>query len=179
MNLRAIGAKLVGRACVYCTTVFAWCNKSGHENRAQRKGHTMVENNDTWAVVELMGHVTLAGRVTKPGEYGGLWQIDIPDGESFRSEFFGSQSVYRIRIVSEEIARGFGQPAPKIIAYAAAIISRDEHEHAMRMVRAEMQDEIIELRRRLTLFFSPPSDEYEEDDEDAENRYQRRSIGLA
>ena len=31
------------------------------------------QNNDSWAVAELMGHVTLAGRITKPGEYGGLW----------------------------------------------------------------------------------------------------------
>jgi hypothetical protein len=28
----------------------------------------MSENNENWAVVELMGHVTIAGRVTKPGE---------------------------------------------------------------------------------------------------------------
>ena len=35
------------------------------------------KGNDTWAVVEMMGHLTIAGRVTRPGEYGGLWQIDV------------------------------------------------------------------------------------------------------
>lgn len=28
--------------------------------------------NDTWAIAELMGHLTLAGRITKPGDNGGL-----------------------------------------------------------------------------------------------------------
>jgi len=45
----------------------------------------MSENKDSWAVVDLMGHVEIAGRIIKPGEFGGLWQIDIPDGESFQT----------------------------------------------------------------------------------------------
>ncbi len=105
----------------------------------------MSENNDSWAIVELMGHVALAGRVTKPGEYGGLWQIDVPEGESFRTEFFGSQSVYRIRMVSEAIARGYARPSRDIIAYDAPIVTREEHEVAMDRAR-----EIInELRMKL------------------------------
>lgn len=105
----------------------------------------MNENNEKWAVVELMGHVTLAGRVTEPGEYGGLWQIDIPDGETFRTEFFGSQSVYRIRMVSEEIARGYARPGHEIIAYDAPIVTREEHEAAMDRAREINND----LRNRL------------------------------
>jgi hypothetical protein len=105
----------------------------------------MTEDNDIWAVIELMGHVTIAGRVTKPGEYGGLWQVDIPIDGTFRTEFFGSQSVYRIRIVSEEIARAYAVPNHDIIEYNAPIITRAEHENAMQRAR-----EIIkELRRKL------------------------------
>jgi len=113
----------------------------------------MPENNDSWAVVDLMGHVTIAGRVTKPGEYGGLWQIDIPEGDTFRTEFFGSQSVYRIRIVSEEIARAYAQPSHEVIEYDAPIITRAEHENAMMRAREEwnrLNRENDELRRRLT-----------------------------
>lgn len=112
----------------------------------------MSENNDTWAVVDLMGHVELAGRVTKPGEYGGLWQIDIPDGESFRTEFFGSQSVYRIRIVSEEIARAYARPSHEIVEYNAPIVTRAEHENAIAKAREKIEyvlSENAELRRRL------------------------------
>jgi hypothetical protein len=100
----------------------------------------MSETNDSWAIVELMGHVALAGRVTKPGEYGGLWQIDVPDGETFRTEFFGSQSVYRIRMVSEEIARGYARPSRDIIAYDAPIITRGEHEAIVERLRERLRD---------------------------------------
>lgn len=122
----------------------------------------MSENTDTWAVVELMGHVTIAGRVTKPGEYGGLWQIDIPDGESFRTEFFGSQSVYRVRIVSEDIARAYARPGHEVIEYDAPIVTRAEHENAMQKARERimrLDDENSELRRRLVSVNALPSGE--------------------
>lgn len=113
----------------------------------------MSEQNESWAVVELMGHVTIAGRITKPGEYGGLWQVDVPEGETFRTEFFGSQSVYRVRIVSEEIARAYARPARQVMEYDAPIITREEHVDAMERARAEYSRLSIEnetLRRRLT-----------------------------
>lgn len=113
----------------------------------------MPENNDSWAVIELMGHVTIAGRVTKPGEFGGLWQVDVPEGETFRTEFFGSQSVYRIRIVSEEIARAYARPGHEIIEYDAPIVTREEHLSKMEQAREQyyaLREENNELRRRLT-----------------------------
>lgn len=113
----------------------------------------MSEQNESWAVIELMGHVTIAGRITKPGEYGGLWQVDVPEGESFRTEFFGSQSVYRVRIVSEEIARAYARPARQVMEYDAPIITREEHVNAMERARSEYSRLSIEnetLRRRLT-----------------------------
>ena len=120
----------------------------------------MSENNDSWAVVELMGHVTLAGRVTKPGEYGGLWQIDVPDNESYQTQFFGSQSVYRIRMVSEEIARAYARPSHAIIEYDAPIVTREEHNDAVRKMQEEyykVVNENGELRRRLTAVNALPS----------------------
>lgn len=82
---------------------------------------------ETWAIVELMGHISIVGRITKPGEYGGLWQLDIPEDDTYRTEFFGSQAVYRIRIVSEKIARAHGSHGNEIIEYDADIITREEH----------------------------------------------------
>ena len=122
----------------------------------------MSENKDSWAVVDLMGHVTIAGRITKPGEFGGLWQIDIPEGDSFRTEFFGSQSVYRVRIVSEEIARAYARPAHEVIEYDAPIITREEHLDAMRKAEQQyysLQREVSELRHRLTAVNALPSGE--------------------
>lgn len=133
----------------------------------------MSENQNTWAIVELMGHVALAGRVTKPGDYGGLWQMDIPDGETFRTEFFGSQSVYRIRMVSEEIARAYA-PRHEVIEYNAPIITREEHQQAMEKAQEQfyrMQNEIEQLRRRLTAVNALPSGlDLEDEKEDEEDK---------
>lgn len=130
-----------------------------------------MNNNDTWAIVELMGHVALAGRVTKPGEYGGLWQIDIPDGETFRTEFFGSQSVYRIRMVSEQIARAYNRPNHEIIAYDAPIITREEHEVAMdnaRMVNEALRTRIRLLEQTRELPAGAVIENWEDEDKDDE-----------
>jgi hypothetical protein len=124
----------------------------------------MNENNDSWAIVELMGHVALAGRVTKPGKYGGLWQIDVPDGETFRTEFFGSQSVYRIRMVSEEIARGYARPSRDIIAYDAPIITRDEHEAVVERLRERLR----EVEGKLYALPAGQVETWEDPDEDDE-----------
>lgn len=122
----------------------------------------MSEKNDIWAIVELMGHVTIAGCITKPGEYGALWQIDVPEGETFRTEFFGSASVYRVRIVSEEIARAYAKPARAVIEYDAPIVTREEHQNAMQKAREEfyrLQNENEELRRRLVAVRALPDSE--------------------
>lgn len=127
----------------------------------------MTESNDTWAVVEMMGHLTIAGRVTRPGEYGGLWQIDIPDGDTYRTEFFGSQSVYRIRIVSEEIAHAYAQPGHEVIEYDAPIVTRAQHEQMMQRARDEnsrLRHKVEVLTERLTTVLALPA----QTDEDAD-----------
>ncbi len=127
-----------------------------------------MSENESWAIVELMGHVTLAGRVTKPGEYGGLWQIDVPEGDSYQTQFFGSQSVYRIRMVSEEIARAYVRPSHAIIEYDAPIVTREEHMEAMHQAEREfyrVKSENDELRRRLTsVSVLPLLDRVDDDD---------------
>ena len=127
---------------------------------------------DTWVIAELMGHLTLAGRITKPGDNGGLWQIDIPDADSFHTEFFGSQSVYRIRIVSEDIARAYVSHH-EMIEYNAPIITREEHEAAMDRAREMIENlrrEMDKLRHVLPPGSMPIEDpgEYEDDDEDGD-----------
>lgn len=91
------------------------------------------ETKETWAIVELMGHVCITGRLTQPGEFGGLWRVDIPNGEEFRTEFFASGAVYRIRLVSEEIARGWMLPETQLLPWNAPIITKEEHEERVRI----------------------------------------------
>jgi hypothetical protein len=70
----------------------------------------------------------------------------------FRTEFFGTQAVYRIRIVSEAIARAYARPGHEIIAYDAPIITREEHEAAMdraREINATLRERLNEAERKL------------------------------
>lgn len=98
---------------------------------------------ETWAVVELMGHVRLGGRVTEEEKFGGkLGRIDIPTADGgFVTQYFGASSVYRLTIVAEDVAREVAKlsnPAPvqpwqfpKQIAAPAGppgLYDEDEHE---------------------------------------------------
>jgi len=72
---------------------------------------------DVWGIVELMGHVRLAGRVTEEIHFGhALGRIDIPQPDgTFSTMFFGGGSIYRLTPTTEEIARAVAatiQPAP-------------------------------------------------------------------
>ncbi len=60
----------------------------------------------TFAIVELMGHVKHAGRLSEEEKFGvKLGRIDCPaeDG-SFTTIYFGGASVYRITVVTEDVA---------------------------------------------------------------------------
>lgn len=62
--------------------------------------------NGIWAVVELFGHVRIAGRITEVEHFGGkMARLDVPDGDGFVTEFFGHSAVFRIRPVTEDVAR--------------------------------------------------------------------------
>lgn len=63
---------------------------------------------DTWAILELMGHVRLAGRVTEEERFGAkMGRIDIPhdEGDGFTTQYFGGGSIYRLTACTEEAAR--------------------------------------------------------------------------
>lgn len=99
----------------------------------------MIANDESvWAIVELMGHVKLAGRLTEEEKFGTkMGRLDIPAaplhpvaecllcsgtgecngtpcpmdrcGPHYVSQFFGGGSVYRITIVTEAVARHVGK----------------------------------------------------------------------
>lgn len=63
-----------------------------------------------WGKIELMGHVTHAGRISEEEKFGGkLGRVDVPrpDG-TFATVYFGAASVYRISILTEEVAQQLG-----------------------------------------------------------------------
>lgn len=62
---------------------------------------------DSWAIVELMGHSRMAGRVTEEQRFGAtMGRLDVPnDDGSFFTVYFRGDSIYRLTPVAEEIAR--------------------------------------------------------------------------
>lgn len=72
---------------------------------------------DEWAILELMGHRKLAGKVTEAAIGGGSFvRIDMPmnDG-SMSTQFYSPGSIYCITPTTEEIARAMAkgyQPEP-------------------------------------------------------------------
>lgn len=66
---------------------------------------------ESWAILELMGHVRLAGRVSEEERFGAkMGRIDIPrpDG-TFVTQYFGGSSIYRMTPTTEEVARRVAQ----------------------------------------------------------------------
>ncbi len=76
---------------------------------------------DCYAVVELMGHLKLAGHVTE-AQIGGqsFLQIDVPkpDGEIEYTRYFGASAIYSITPVTKEVALAVAQRSNQKPAFA-------------------------------------------------------------
>jgi len=121
---------------------------------------------DVWAIVELMGHDMTAG-ILMTSEIDGLMKIGVPVEDGFRTEFIGPGAVFRIRIVSEEIARVYARPERGIIAYDEPIVSRAQYEDALQKSRDEierMNHRIRILQGRLVSVTSLPEPETEKEE---------------
>ena len=72
----------------------------------------MQDTFDQWAIVELMGHQRIAGRVTEQVLGGSSFvRVDVPaanDNAAF-TRLLGNSAIYAINIVSENIARQAAQ----------------------------------------------------------------------
>jgi len=63
---------------------------------------------DQWAIVELMGHQRIAGRVSEETIGGtSFLRVDVPKLEDLPAftKFYGSSAIYAMTPVSEEVAR--------------------------------------------------------------------------
>lgn len=70
-----------------------------------------------WSILELLGHVTLAGLVSEEERFGAkLGRIDIPGpGDTMTTQYFSAGSIYRLTPTTETIARAVArqrQPEP-------------------------------------------------------------------
>lgn len=75
------------------------------------------ESFEGWAVLELMGHRKMAGRVSEAVVGGAsLLRIDVPGPEgAVATQFYSPSALYCLTPTTEEVARAFAarnQPAP-------------------------------------------------------------------
>lgn len=118
-----------------------------------------------WATVEIMGHDQTAGRITMEN---GWLRVDVPEGQSFRTEYIGKDAIFRIRIVSEEIARAYVPVVIDARPYDAPIVTREQYESDMNRVRNEIhryQNQIRTLEARLTAVNALPESVPDPDDD--------------
>jgi hypothetical protein len=79
-------------------------------NRTEERINPVFQH---WAIVELMGHVRMAGRVTEEEHFGTkLGRIDIPVGykgtdewDNFATQYFAGSAIYRVTPCDEDVAR--------------------------------------------------------------------------
>jgi len=125
----------------------------------------MEENkNEMWAVIELMGHGQTSGIIRK-SDLGGLLRVDVPLEDGFRTEYYGEQAIYAIRVVSEEIARAYALPEREICSYNEPIVPRAQYEEALRKSRdavESMQHQIRALQNKLIAVEALPEAHEEE-----------------
>lgn len=67
---------------------------------------TPSEKLETWAIVELMGHRKLAGKVSEETHFGTvLLRLDTPQGDDWVTQYYGGQSIYCLTPCEEAAAR--------------------------------------------------------------------------
>lgn len=62
---------------------------------------------ETWAIVELMGHIKIAGLVTEEERFGtklGRCDIPGPNDTIYATQYFAGGSIYRVTPTTKEIA---------------------------------------------------------------------------
>lgn len=89
------------------------------------------ETMDTWAILELMGHRRLAGRVTEETRFGvAMCRIDVPavDDLAGFTQCYGGQAIYGLTPVSEQIARAMAAKlrARPVDVYDLGSLMRDK-----------------------------------------------------
>jgi hypothetical protein len=86
----------------------------------------MADKFEAWAIVELFGHTTIAGKVSEQSIGGcSFVRVDVPEqeGHAAYTRLLGQGAIYAINPCSEEIARATAarlRPAP-VLAYAPSV----------------------------------------------------------
>ena len=95
----------------------------------------MEDQSSQWAIVEIFGHKTLAGKVTKDTSLFPLLRIDIPQTSTYPAYTVehGPQAIFSITYVSEEVAGKIAESLKvnPITVYSPELVTREQFEKTM------------------------------------------------
>lgn len=95
----------------------------------------MDEQQSSWAIVELFGHKTIAGQITKETNLFPLLRIDVPATSEYPTYTveYGPTAIYGITYVSEEVAKAVAESLKvrPINIYSPELITREQFEQAI------------------------------------------------
>jgi hypothetical protein len=90
------------------------------------------QQTDTFAVIEIYGHKTLAGRVTKDTGLFPMLRIDVPETSTWPAYTveYGPNAIFSIVYVSEQVARATAESlnVKPINVYTPDLVTREELE---------------------------------------------------
>jgi len=103
-----------------------------------------------WAIVELMGHKVVAGRVCKSEMMGGpLLRVDVPATSAYPeyTQFYGTAAIYALTFVSEEVARRTAehQQVNPVSVYVPELVTIEKFKEA----QERWEEKISQLRKQL------------------------------
>jgi len=103
-----------------------------------------------YAIVELMGHKVVAGKVSKSEMLGApLLRIDVPETSAFPefTQLYGTAAIYGVTYVSEEVARKAAEAMKvnPVSVYVPDLVTREKLDAVVK----EYQDQIYRLRHEL------------------------------
>ena len=118
-----------------------------------------------WAIVELMGHKVVAGKLTKTEMFGEpMLRIDVPTTDAFPAftQLYGKSAVYCITFTSEEVAQLAAQQAAvdPVSIYTPELVTKDQFEEvkdALRTVQIKNHQQRQEMEQLKQKALAPPS----------------------
>lgn len=84
---------------------------------------------EAWGVVDLFGHIRLAGRISEQAIGGETFiRVDVPNSdETFHTRLFGKGAIYSMSLTDEPIAREYAKRSGTrpVSAYDVAALVKD------------------------------------------------------
>ncbi len=95
------------------------------------------DSGEVWALVEIMGHQRIAGKVSEYNLGGTFIRVDVPPvkGRQGFTKLFGPQSIYAISFIDEDVCRALAEKisvAP-VQPYEVAQLTKDAVADRLRM----------------------------------------------